>query len=91
LGDESDEDTTPRGKVHKGYAGGEIRVPHIDPHEHLPDLAQHKIGAVLREQYEAGASIRQLAERSGYSITRVRILLQHSGTTIRGRGQQKVE
>lgn len=88
-GDESDDEVTPRGKVHKGYAGGEIRVPHIDPHVHLPNQAQDKIGSVLREQYEAGASIRELAEQSGYSITRVRSLLQHAGTTIRGRGRSK--
>lgn len=88
-GDESAEGVVPRGKVHKGYAGGEIRVPHIDPHVHLPEQALDKIGAVLREQYEAGASIRQLADQTGYSITRVRTLLQHAGTTIRGRGRRE--
>jgi hypothetical protein len=88
-GDESSEDIAPRGKVHKGYAGGEMRVPHIDPHVHLPNQAQEKIGAVLRERYQAGASIREVAEHSGYSITRVRALLQHAGTTIRERGRTK--
>lgn len=88
-GDESDAEVAPRGKVHRGYAGGEIRVPHIDKHVHLPEQAQDKIGAVLRQQYEDGASIRQLAEQTGYSITRVRSLLHHAGTTIRGRGRTK--
>lgn len=86
-GDESSENVVPRGKVHRGYAGGEIRVPRIDPHVHLPEQAQDKIGGVLREQYEAGASIRQLADQTGYSISRVRSLLAHAGTAIRGRGR----
>lgn len=86
-GDESEAEITPRGKPHKGYAGGEIRVPHIDPHVQLPESAQDKLGAVLRDQYESGASIRQLSEQTGYSITRVRSLLHHAGTTIRGRGR----
>lgn len=87
-GDESDVEA-PRGKVHKGYAGGAMRVPHVDPHVHLPEQAQDKIGDMLRRRYEEGASIRQIAEETGYSITRVRTLLQHAGTTIRGRGRVK--
>lgn len=90
-GDESAEEVAPRGKVHRGYAGGEIRVPHVDPHVHLPERAQDKIGAVLREQYEAGVSIRRLADQTGYSITRVRTLLVHAGTTMRGRGRIRTD
>ena len=82
-GDEADVDTRPRGKVDKGYAGGEMRLPRIDPHVHLPEQAQGAIGLALRTQDEAGASIRQLAEQTTYSIGRVRSLLQHAGTTLR--------
>ncbi|WP_426564194.1 MT-A70 family methyltransferase [Angustibacter sp. McL0619] len=88
-GDEADEEVAPRGKVHKGYGGGEIRVPHIDPYVHLPEQAQDKVGAVLRKQYEDGASIRELADQTEYSITRVRTLLKRAGTTIRGRGRTR--
>ncbi|USQ80114.1 MT-A70 family methyltransferase [Ornithinimicrobium faecis] len=88
-GDESAEDVAPRGRVHRGYAGGEIQVPHIDPHVHLPQQALDKLGETLRKQYERGSSIRDLSEQTGYSITRVRTLLHHAGTTIRGRGRSK--
>ncbi len=36
-GDESEPGAVPRGGVHRGYAGGEMRVPHIDPHVRKPD------------------------------------------------------
>jgi N6-adenosine-specific RNA methylase IME4 len=35
-GDESDEELVPRGKVHKGYAGGAI-LPELRDHEHLAE------------------------------------------------------
>jgi N6-adenosine-specific RNA methylase IME4 len=37
-GDESDEELVPRGKVHKGYAGGAI-LPELRDHEHLAGRA----------------------------------------------------
>jgi N6-adenosine-specific RNA methylase IME4 len=86
-GDESDVDVTPRGRVHQGYAGGEIRVPRIDPHVHLPEQAQDTISRTLRDKYDGGVSIREIADQTGYSIARVRSLLHHAGTTIRGRGR----
>lgn len=89
-GDEADPEVAPRGNVHKGYGGGEMRVPHNDPHVHLPEQAQNAVGAVLRKKYEGGASIRQLADESNNSITRVRSMLLHAGTTIRSRGRSKV-
>jgi N6-adenosine-specific RNA methylase IME4 len=42
-GDESDEELVPRGKVHKGYAGGAI-LPELRDHEHLAgrDRCSHR-------------------------------------------------
>lgn len=87
-GDESGTDTTPRGKIHKGYAGGEIDVPFLEPHDRLDDPTADVLADALRDQYEAGASVRQLSEETGYTITRVRGLLAKAGTTMRGRGRQ---
>jgi hypothetical protein len=86
-GDEAAPDVAPRGKVHKGYEGGPLRVPHIDPHVRIPDFVSENLAATLRGRYEAGASIRRLAEDTGYTITRVRTLLAKAGTEIRGRGR----
>lgn len=40
----------------------------------------------LRKKYEAGASIRALAEESGRSYGFVHRILSESGATLRGRG-----
>jgi N6-adenosine-specific RNA methylase IME4 len=86
-GDEAATEIAPRGKAHKGYQGGPLLVPHLDPHVRLPELVSDNLGDSLRQRYEAGASIRQLADESGYTITRVRTLLTKAGTAIRSRGR----
>ncbi len=86
-GEEAGPETSPRGKVHRGYQGGELRVPYIDAHVRLPDEVANHVAASLRERYESGASVRKLSEETGYSITRVRSLLTLSGATIRSRGR----
>lgn len=92
-GDESSEDITPRGKVHRGYAGGPIgeteTAPIVAPGVHLPAGAQELLGASLRQQYEEGLSIRDVAEANRITINRARNLLLAAGTTIRGRGRPK--
>jgi hypothetical protein len=45
-----------------------------------------KLAAELRKKYEAGQSIRLLAESSGRSYGFVHRILSESGTTLRGRG-----
>lgn len=85
-GDESLEEVQPRGKVHRGYAGGPIDTPALDPYERFQPDTQAAVAAALREQYEAGSSIRDLASDTGYSIARVRSLLECAGAPIRGRG-----
>ncbi len=70
-----------------GYAGGASEVPKLPPHVRIPPSTSEVVGAELRARYEQGRSIRQLAEVTGYSITRVRGLLTGAGTQIRGRGR----
>lgn len=85
-GDESAEDLVPRGRVHKGYEGG-IILPELRDHEHLSEDTAVALSVELKRLYEAGDSVRQIAEDSGYSIQRVRSLLQAAGTTMRPRGR----
>lgn len=85
-GDESDAEVAPRGKAHRGYAGGPIELPKLASHERMNVDQSAAAGKRLRAQYENGASIRVLAEESGYSIQRVRSLLAAAGTPLRSRG-----
>lgn len=68
-GDESSNDTAPRGRVHRGYSGGAI-TPTTPKEAPTPAAIQHA--------YEQGASIRTIAEDYGLSIRRVRDLLTHT-------------
>lgn len=43
----------------------------------------------LRRNYEAGASVRQLAAEAGYSYGRTHKLLEESGVTFRSRGGKR--
>ena len=87
-GDESDTDTAPRGKAHKGYEGGAIEIPTLDKHQRMkPDLTA-VVSDALRVRYEAGESIRDLAADTGFSAARVRTLLMKAGTTSRQRGRR---
>ncbi|HEY6279341.1 MAG TPA: MT-A70 family methyltransferase [Streptosporangiaceae bacterium] len=86
-GDEAAAGITPRGQPHRGYSGGDLRVPYLDAHVRLPGRAADQIAGALRALYEDGASIRELADETGYSITRVRSLLVRAGTSVRARGR----
>lgn len=86
-GDEAAEDQAPRGKVHKGYEGGEI-LPLLRINEHIhPDVA-FALGLELKNRYQAGQSVRQISEETGYSIQRVRSLLSGVETSMRSRGRK---
>lgn len=87
-GNESDPDVVPQGKVYRGYEGGAI-IPELNPNERMPKEVASKVGLVLRKEYEAGASISDLAAKYDYSIQRVRSLLTDAGTEIRKRGPRK--
>lgn len=86
-GDESSADATPRGRVHKGYEGGQLIVPPVSPHERLDPEMQQQLGRRLRLEYEGGTSIREIGRQTGYSITRVRTLLSGAGTQFRELGR----
>jgi len=87
-GDESDTDTAPRGKAHKGYEGGAIEIPTLARHQRMkPDLTA-VVSDALHVRYEAGESIRDLAADTGLTAARVRTLLMKAGTTIRQRGRR---
>src|SRR5690606_21951818 len=73
-GDESADDITPRGIVHKGYAGGPM-LPDLFPHERVTAERAADMGKQLRALYDDGRSLRDLATMTGYSIQRVRALL----------------
>lgn len=85
-GDESAEDVTPRGKVHKGYEGGSI-LPPLLPNERLSKERVSALGDKLCTLYQSGRSVRQLADETGYSIQRIRMLLQAAETSMRPRGR----
>lgn len=86
-GDESAIDQIPRGKVHKGYAGGEI-LPELGANTHLQPAIAKAVGTELKRRYCAGNSVRELAEETGYSIQRIRGLLASADTKMRPRGRK---
>ena len=85
-GDESSEEVIPRGAIHKGYEGGAI-MPQLLPNEHLERERAQDLGRSLRERYMAGESVRVLADDTGYTIQRIRSLLQAASTPMRPRGR----
>lgn len=85
-GDEAESTVAPRGRAHRGYEGGPIMAPVLEPHERMTPGSRSKLGKRLRAEYDGGASIREISERTNYSITRVRKLLVEAGTEIRSRG-----
>lgn len=87
-GNESDQDVTPKGQTHRGYAGGALdTVPFVQPHERMSDWLANRIAGVLADEYKAGRSIRELAVDTGYSIARVRSLLERADVDKRQRGR----
>lgn len=84
-GDESE--GVPRGTVHRGYTGGPISAPQLEPHQRMETEVQEKVATELLREYEAGASIRDISAQTGYSIARVRTLLAQSGAVLRDPGK----
>lgn len=85
-GNEAGEDIMPRGVAHKGYEGGPI-LPPLFPNEHIDQKRAKALGNELKKLYQNGRSVRDLAEESGYSIQRVRTLLDSANTKMRPRGR----
>lgn len=89
-GNESAEDVEPKGKAHRGYEGGKIEeFPSLEPNERMSGWLSDRVARILVDEYEAGASVQQLADSSGYSITRIRALLVKGGAEFRGRGRPR--
>lgn len=93
FGDEASDDIEPRGQGYRGYAGGEIEgtwdpdeAPKLAPHQRLDGAAASELAKLVRAFYDSGQSIRDIASTTGYSIQRVRTLLQHAGADLRPRG-----
>ncbi len=85
-GNEAAEDIVPRGTAHKGYEGGPI-LPSLFPNEQIDHNRAKALGSELKKLYQHGRSVRDLAEESGYSIQRVRTLLESANTKMRPRGR----
>ncbi|MET3564708.1 N6-adenosine-specific RNA methylase IME4 [Leifsonia sp. 563] len=93
FGDEAPDEVDPRGREQKGYSGGEIdrawlpdQAPKLAPHQRIDGEAADELAKLVRAFYDSGQSIRDIASTTGYSIQRVRTLLQHAGADLRARG-----
>lgn len=93
FGDEASSDVVPRGREQKGYGGGEIErtwqaneAPKLAPHQRIDADVADELAKLIRAFYDSGQSIRDIAATTGYSIQRVRTLLQHAGADLRARG-----
>ena len=87
-GDEADESTEPRGRVHTGYEGGAIGTPQLPLHFRIEEEMADYLGEELRRKYDGGRSIRDIALETNYSIWRVRALLDRADAPLRPRGAQ---
>lgn len=93
FGDEAADDVAPRGRSQRGYDGGEIegtwqplQAPALAPHQRIDSDLADELAKLTRVLYESGQSIREIAGSTGYSIQRVRSLLNHAGVDLRPRG-----
>ena len=85
-GAEASAEIQPRGRQHKGYEGGVIAPYPLEPHARLTEEDAEVFGEQLNLKYQAGSSIRDLAEETQYSIARVRRLLVGANVRFRARG-----
>jgi hypothetical protein len=58
------------------------------PRRYLTGTARRELAAALRPRYEAGATIRDLANETGRSYGGIRLLLLLAGTELRPWGFQ---
>lgn len=70
----------------KGVAAGRARGSAYAKGARITGDSRDRLQTTLREQYEAGASIRSLADRTGRSYGFVHKVLAESGTVLRSRG-----
>lgn len=61
-------------------------IPKFRPGQRVAPEEQARLGRLLVKEYEAGKSIRQLCVQTGFSIGRMRRLLEAGGVQYRTRG-----
>jgi len=66
--------------------GTVTETPKFRPGQRVAPGEQQRLGRLLVIEYQSGKSIRQLCAQTGYSIGRMRRLLEAGGVTYRGRG-----
>jgi len=86
-GDEASDESIPRGRIHKGYEGGDI-LPELRANQHIEESIACALSSELKKRYESGSSVREIVEDTGYSIQRVRSLLMAASTKMRPRGRR---
>jgi DNA-directed RNA polymerase specialized sigma24 family protein len=62
------------------------KVPRLPRGKRLRDKERSDVATELLRRYNGGKSIREICEETGYSIGRVRRLLEEAGVTFRRRG-----
>ena len=62
------------------------KVPRLPRGKRLRDKERSEVAAELLRRYDSGKSIREICDETGYSIGRVRRLLEEAGVTFRRRG-----
>lgn len=65
---------------------GRTTVVELKKGSRITGADRDRLAADLRQRYDAGESIRSLAEASGRSYGFVHRILSESGTNLRGRG-----
>lgn len=89
-GNEAAEEVVPQGKTHSSYRGGALdTVPFMEPNERMSDWLSSRVARILAEEYQDGASVQQLVEDTGYSVSRVRSLLAREGVELRRPGRPR--
>lgn len=65
-------------------------LPELVPNSHVGGEVAAAMADELRRRYFGGSSVRELAEETGYSIQRVRTLLNKANVRMRPRGRQRI-
>ena len=63
-----------------------MEIPQLKRGARLDAASRERLGRELLRKYQAGSSVRQLCAETGYSIGRVRRLLEEVGVEFRSRG-----
>ncbi|HVT63920.1 MAG TPA: helix-turn-helix domain-containing protein [Mycobacteriales bacterium] len=67
-----------------------MTLPPIERNRRMSDAERAAISAELLMRYTSGRSIREICDETGYSIGRVRRLLENAGAEFRPRGRRVI-